>query len=164
MWWEISNFLRHSAGHCDIYHGQVKLDNKKNKLDFTFSCFKFSAHPILGANGEISDSRKEPTRKSKNLQKCLQLCHTKYHITFLSTYFSNVRDPFPPQTVSKISHHKIKYMLKPCKDIFDEKKLLSQALLHPETGIFVSNYIQKGWLVSRLLCRVAVSREMKEQR
>lgn len=107
---------------------------------------------------------KEPTRKSKNLQKCLQLCHTKYHITFLSTYFSNVRDPFPPQTVSKISHHKIKYMLKPCKDIFDEKKLLSQALLHPETGIFVSNYIQKGWLVSRLLCRVAVSREMKEQR
>lgn len=44
------------------------------------------------------------------------------------------------------------------------KKLLAQALLHPETGIFVSNYIQKGWLVSRLFCRVAVSREMKEQR
>lgn len=44
------------------------------------------------------------------------------------------------------------------------KKLFLRAQFHPETGICVSNCIQKGWLVSRLLCRVAVSREMKEQR
>lgn len=44
------------------------------------------------------------------------------------------------------------------------KKLFLRAQFHPETGVCVSNCIQKGWLVSRLLCRVAVSREMKEQR
>lgn len=47
------------------------------------------------------------------------------HITFLSTYFSKVGDPFPPQTVSKISHHKIKSMLNPCKDVFDKKAVIT---------------------------------------
>lgn len=73
----------------------------------------------LMEKSQIAGESPQGNQNTSRSTRGLQLCHTKYHITFLSPYFSKVRDPFPPQTVSKISHHKIKYMLKPCKDIFD---------------------------------------------
>lgn len=97
---------------------------------------------------QIAGKSAQGKHKTAGSRRCLQLCHTKYHVTFSSTYFSKVRDPFPPQTASKISHHKIKYMLEPCLNVFYKKAIIESTVpswnwyfckqLHPKgMGLFL---------------------------
>lgn len=131
MWWEICNFLRLPAGHRHVYHGQVKLDNRKKKPQtsgFPISSSQTTPSLELMEKSQIAGKSAQGKHKIARSRRCLQLCHTKYHVTFSSTYFSKVRDPFPPQTASKISHHKIKYMLEPCLNVFYKKAIIESTV------------------------------------
>lgn len=105
--WEICNFLRHPAGRCDVYHGQVKHDNrKKHTSGFPVSSFQTTLSLELMEKSQIAGKIPQGKHKTARSRRYLQLCHTKYRITFSPTYFCKVRNPFP--TKLQVKFHTIK--------------------------------------------------------